>query len=239
MQIIGIVESCYRDKFGTPRQPGLVPSSMAKIVLDKEWQPEQALEGLEGFSHLWVIFAFHQNKNLTYHAKVHPPRMGGKQIGVFATRSPHRPNPIGLSLVKIEKITNNEIFISGVDLIDGTPVLDIKPYLPEIESIADARSGWTQEVSVTTKEVVWSAEISAQLEAWEKKIQTPGLRQLIEETLSLDPRPVVYRGFEGKESPYRQHHAVRLYDGDIHFEFETPTRIVIREIKTGVHAKPS
>lgn len=247
MRAIGIVESCYRDKFGTPRQPGLAPSSMAKIILEKEWQPSLALEGLEGFSHLWVIFVFHQNKNLTYHAKVHPPRLGGKQIGVFATRSPHRPNPIGLSLVKLEQITNNEIWISGVDLIDGTPVLDIKPYLPEVESIPTARSGWSGDVAAMKKEVVWSEALSIQVQQWEKKIQTPGLRQLIEETLTLDPRPVVYRGFEGQESPYRQRHAVRLYDGDIHFEFETPTRIVICEIKTELgdqpwppgHAKPS
>lgn len=239
MKAIGIVESCYRDKFGTPRQPGLAPSSMAKIKIHKEWQPEQALEGLEGFSHLWVIFEFHQNKTAGYHAKVHPPRLGGKQMGVFATRSPHRPNNIGLSLVKIERITKDEVWVSGIDLVDGTPVLDIKPYLPEVESIPTAKSGWAGEVSTEQKEVVWPEELLARLGEWEKKIQASGLRNLVEETLRLDPRPVVYRGFEGQESPYRQVHAVRLYDGDIHFEFETPTRIVIRDLKTGIYAKPS
>jgi tRNA-Thr(GGU) m(6)t(6)A37 methyltransferase TsaA len=212
---------------------------MAKIKIYKEWQPEQALEGLAGFSHLWVIFEFHQNKTSGYHAKVHPPRLGGKQMGVFATRSPHRPNNIGLSLVKIEKITKDEVWVSGIDLVDGTPVFDIKPYLPEVESIPTAKSGWTGDVAAAEKEVVWPEELLAHLGEWEQKIQIPGLRALVEETLRLDPRPVVYRGFEGQESPYRQVHAVRLYDGDIHFEFETPTRIVIRDLKIGVHAKPS
>jgi tRNA-Thr(GGU) m(6)t(6)A37 methyltransferase TsaA len=210
---------------------------MAKIRIHREWQPEQALEGLEGFSHLWVIFEFHQNKTSGYHAKVHPPRLGGKQMGVFATRSPHRPNNIGLSLVKIEKIVKDEIWVSGVDLVDGTPVLDIKPYLPEVEALPSAQSGWAGEVSseprAEPKEVAWPEALLVRLEEWERDIQKPGLRALVEETLRLDPRPVVYRGFEGQESPYRQVHAVRLYDGDIHFEFETPTRIVIRDLKIG------
>src|SRR5262245_41456117 len=104
MKPIGYVKSCYRDKFGTPRQPSLSPLSTAEICIDKQWQPESALSGLDGFSHLWVIFQFHQNNQSRYHAKVHPPRMGGEPIGVFATRSPHRPNAIGMSVVKIEKI---------------------------------------------------------------------------------------------------------------------------------------
>lgn len=234
MQRIGQITSCYKDKFGTPRQPGLAPSSEAKILIDKQWQPESSLEGLEGFSHLWVIFEFHQNTNKNFHAKVHPPRLGGKQMGVFATRSPHRANSVGLSLVKIVKVEKDGVVISGVDLVDGTPVFDIKPYLPEIEAIQDAKSGWAGEAPKANIVVEWSPEHLATLDAWSTQIQKPSLRQLIEETLRLDPRPVVYRGFEGKESPYRESHAVRLFDGDIHFTFKDTQTIEILKVLHGL-----
>ena len=230
MKKIGTVESCYQDKFGTPRQPGLAPSSQARIRIDKEWQPEAALEGLSDFSHLWVIFEFHQNTNKTYHAKVHPPRLGGKPMGVFATRSPHRPNSIGLSLVKIEKVEGDSVWISGVDLVEGTPVLDIKPYLPDIESVPQALLGWTSKAEEKTISIEWSPEQVSLVSQWAEKIQKPQLRQLIEETLCLDPRPLVYRGYEGETSPYRETHAVRIYDGDIHFSFKNPQVIEIKKI---------
>lgn len=231
MEIIGTIESCYRDKFGTPRQPSLAPSSWARLQISKEWQPELALQGLEGFSHLWVIFLFHQNTNLRYHAKVHPPRLGGKQVGVFATRSPHRPNPIGLSLVKIEKIEGDSIFLSGVDLVDGTPVLDIKPYIPEVESPSDAKAGWPQDAPKADIQVEWTQDLLEVVNKWSQRISQPSLQKLIEETLCLDPRPLVYRGYEGADSPYRQTHAVRLFDGDIHFAFRNPQLIEIRDIR--------
>lgn len=231
MNIIATIESCYPDKFGTPRQPGLAPSSWARLRVHREWQPEFALEGLEGFSHLWVIFLFHQNTNRRYHAKVHPPRLGGQQIGVFATRSPHRPNPIGLSLVKIERIEGDSIVLSGVDLVNGTPVIDIKPYLPEIEAIPGASSGWSQTAPNLALKVIWNAELELKLEQWSDRIQQPQLKKLIEETLSLDPRPVVYRGYEGQGSPYRDNHAVRLFDGDVHFAFLDPHTIEVRDIR--------
>lgn len=234
MQRIGRIESCYQDKFGTPRQPGLVPSSEAKIFLDREWQPENSLEGLDGFSHLWVIFEFHQNTNKNFHAKVHPPRLGGKQMGVFATRSPHRANSIGLSLVKIVRIEKDGVVVSGVDFVNGTPIFDIKPYLPEVESIPDAKSGWAGEAARPDIQVEWSEEHLATLNKWSEKIAKPSLRQLVEETLRLDPRPVVYRGYEGKESPYRETHAVRLFDGDIHFAFKTPQTIEILKVLHGL-----
>lgn len=230
---IGTVQSCYPDKFGTPRQPGLVPSSSARIQIDREWQPEAALDGLSDFSHLWVIFEFHQNTNKTYHAKVHPPRLGGKQMGVFATRSPHRPNSLGLSLVKIEKVEGDSIWISGIDLVDGTPVFDIKPYLPEVESIPQASSGWTSQTMDKEISIEWSEEQLILVSGWSEKIQKPRLRALIEETLGLDPRPLIYRGYEGQSSPYRETHAVRIYNGDIHFLFRNPHIIEIKKIVIG------
>jgi tRNA-Thr(GGU) m(6)t(6)A37 methyltransferase TsaA len=229
---IGFLESCYPDKFGTPRQPGLAPSSKARLKILPQYQPQQALEGLSQFSHVWVIFIFHQNSNSRFHAKVHPPRLEGDSIGVFATRSPHRPNPIGLSLVELEKIEGDTLLLRGVDLVNGTPVLDIKPYLPAVEARPEALSGWTERMENRKIQVVFTDSQLEQLKRWSERLQEPRLRSLIEETLKLDPRPLVYRGFEGEsESPYRSRHAVRFYDGDIHFHFISPEEIEILEIK--------
>ncbi len=227
LQEIGVIQSCYPDKFGTPRQPGLVPTSLAKLKINREWQPEQALQGLEGFSHIWIVFQFHKNSNLRYHAKVHPPRMQGESIGVFATRSPHRPNPLGLSLVKLEKIEFDTLFLSGVDLVDGTPVYDIKPYIARVESIPQALGGWSDQASTKLLEIRWSEEHLNQVSQWSKSINQPGLKQLIEDTLCLDPRPQVYK--EG-EVPYRETHAVRFYNGDVHFCFPETGVVRIEKI---------
>ena len=231
LKIIGHVKSCYLDKFGTPRQSGLVADSSARIILKPEFQPEASLQGLEEFSHLWIIFLFHKNTNHRFHAKVHPPRLLGESKGVFATRSPHRPNPIGLSLVKLEKIENGIIFIKEIDLIDGTPVLDIKPYLPYVESIPEAKAGWAASAKVLEIEVYFSTEAEKELIYFENKYPEKNFRKLIQDTLKLDPRPVVYRGFEEeKNSPYRSQHAVRIMDYDIHFEFLSSTEILVQKI---------
>ncbi|MEK2689788.1 tRNA (N6-threonylcarbamoyladenosine(37)-N6)-methyltransferase TrmO [Bdellovibrio sp. GT3] len=231
MEPIGYIESCFKDKFGTPRQPGLVKSAWAKLKIRADLQPEEALQGLEGFSHVWLVWVFHQNKVARYHAKVHPPRMGGKSIGLFATRTPHRPNPIGLSLVELVKVEKDGIIVSGADLVDGTPILDIKPYLPEIESIPNARTGWTSEVVKDPIQVEFTEHASKILAQWQKQNPDKKLQEIIEDTLKLDPRPVVYRGYEGDEgSPYRNKHAVRLFDGDIHFEFENATLVRVLDI---------
>ncbi|GIL16641.1 MAG: tRNA (N6-threonylcarbamoyladenosine(37)-N6)-methyltransferase TrmO [Oligoflexia bacterium] len=234
MQIepIAIVRSCYPDKFGTPRQPGLVKHSWARIEFKPEMQPEESLQGLEGFTHLWIIFEFHKNKSDRFHAKVHPPRLGGQTMGVFATRSPHRPNPIGLSLVEIVRVEKDGVVVSGIDLIEGTPVLDIKPYLPEIEAVPLAKNGWTDQVPKKEIQISWTEDQLQEIQAWSKKIGQPNLRDLIEETLQQDPRPTVYKGYEGGESPYRSNHAVRFFDGDVHFEFTSPTEIRILKVIT-------
>lgn len=218
-EAIGFVESCYKDKFGTPRQPGLAPHSKACLKINSQWQPEQSLQGLAQFSHLWVLFVFHQNTNQRFHAKVHPPRLNGESIGVFATRSPHRPNPIGLSLVKVEKVEKDCVYISGIDLVEGTPVLDIKPYLSGVESKTEAQEGWVEEAKSAQHQILWTEEQLQSVGNWAKSINQPDLKALIDETLALDPRPLLYRGYEGQESPYREVHAVRLFDGDIHFRF--------------------
>lgn len=221
MEPIGFIDSCFKDKFGTPRQPGLVKQAWARLKIRPDLQPEESLQGLEGFSHVWLVWVFHQNKSARFHSKVHPPRLGGKTMGLFATRSPHRPNPIGLSLVELISVEKDGIIVAGADLVDGTPILDIKPYLPEVEAIPDARTGWPKEVEKEQIEVQFEAEAEQLLQDWQKRLPDRPLREIIEETLKLDPRPIVYRGFEEGESPYRNTHAVRLFDGDIHFRFES------------------
>lgn len=226
---IGFLQSCYIDKFGTPRQPGLVPEASARLKIRKNLQPEEALQGLEGFSHVWVTWVFHKNSNTRYHAKVHPPRGGGRSMGVFATRSPHRPNPLGLSLVRLLAIEGDTVVLGGIDLMDGTPVLDIKPYLPSVEALPDARVGWVNEATESELEVRFSEEAEALLSAWTKRSSRPELRDLIMRTIQLDPRPLVYRQ-SPETSPYRTEHAFRLFDGDIHFKFVDESQVEVFKI---------
>lgn len=229
---IGFIKSCYPDKFGVPRQSGLVKQTISELTIESEWQPELALQGLTEYSHVWVTFVFHLNSNTKYHPKVHPPRLKGETIGVFATRSPHRPNPIGLSLATVEKIEGGKIFLGGLDLVDGTPILDIKPYLPQFEALPQARGGWAvkDEHQVDDIQVTFTAEAKAQLELWQKRGHVR-LQEIIVDILKQDPRPVVYRGFEGMEdSPYRNEHAFRLYDGDVHFRFTSATTAEVFKI---------
>ncbi|CAN6460176.1 unnamed protein product [Victoria cruziana] len=144
---IGVVESCFSTRNGTPRQPLLVPLARACLVLEGQ-VPTEALEGLSGYSHCWIIYVFHLNTDLErlwepsssmkLKAKVRVPRLDGGKVGVFATRSPHRPCPIGLTVAKIEAVNARMVLLSGIDLVDGTPVLDIKPYLPYSDDIPKA-----------------------------------------------------------------------------------------------------
>lgn len=225
---IGVVESCFRDRFGTPRQSDLIPAANAKIKIYAKFQPEFSLQGLEGFSHIWVMFVFHKNTNVKFSAKVHPPRMDGQTIGLFATRSPHRPNPIGLSLVKLESVGPDYLEISGHDIVDGSPVLDIKPYLSLIEAKPTASQGWTEDRTKGPIEVRWSKRA---LECLAEFACDDSFKSLADQTLAQDPRPMVYKGYEGQESPRRSSHAIRLHDLDVHFTYPNPTTVEVTEIK--------
>src|SRR5262249_16291394 len=130
---IGYVRSVFDHKFGTPRQGGLAPHSRASLLLEPVWPHKGLFDELEGFSHAWLISVFHQSKNTNVPSKIHPPRLEGKTVGVLASRSPHRPNNIGLTLARIERVEGDTLHFSGVDLVDGTPILDIKPYLAEAD----------------------------------------------------------------------------------------------------------
>ena len=180
MKPIGVVESCFGEKFGTPRQSGIVESACGRIVFSDEVDDE-ACRGLEEFSHLWLVFLFDQVDEEEARWLVRPPRLGGNEKkGVFATRSPFRPNRIGLSLVKFESIGEGCLEVSGLDLVDGTPILDVKPYLPYVESVPDAKGGFA-ETAPARMEVVFQFD---DLEG--------GDRRLISEALSLDPRPAYH-----------------------------------------------
>lgn len=230
---IGIIESCYKQKFGTPRQPGLVPESYAIVNVKKEFQPEFSLLGLEGFSHIWLVWGFHQNSNLGFRAKVHPPRLNGKALGLFATRSPHRPNPIGLSLVTLEKIEwPNRIHVKGIDLIDETPIYDIKPYLPVIESPSTAKTGWLPEEpeNPRTIKITWSTLAMRQLEQWNLIEANRALRQIVEDSIRLDPRPLVYKKRDNDDQLLRDSHAMRVGLADIRFRYLNDFEIEIREV---------
>lgn len=229
-QPIGFLKSCYPDKFGVPRQSGLVKKAYSELQIASEFQPEFSLQGLEGYSHLWLQFVFHLNSSARFHAKVHPPRLEGATMGVFATRSPHRPNPIGLSLVEIVEVQKDRIILAGADLVDGTPILDIKPYLPGIESQPEARGGWASEVQKDEIQVEFRPQAMEILQKWMERSGKNELLEVITDVLRQDPRPVIYRGYEAQSSPYRNKHAFRLYDGDIHFEFADKNRVIVFDI---------
>lgn len=211
---IGLIETCFKERFGTPRQPGLVPSSWGTLRLRPELNLSDALDGLEGFSHLWLIFVFHENMNKGVKTKVHPPRLEGEKIGLFATRTPHRPNPIGLSVVKLDRIEAGTLHLRGVDLLHGTPILDIKPYVPQADLIADASSGWTQNRPERTIEVDFSSQALSDL----TRLLGQAAKQAasaIAELLQLDPRPVFYRGTPEMPNPYTDIYGFRFDDFNV------------------------
>lgn len=152
LQEIGHIHTGFSEKFGIPRQSGLVKGLKGRIVLEPEFRNTEILRGLDGYSYLWIIWGFSEARKEHWSATVAPPRLGGKRrMGVFATRSPFRPNPIGLSSVKLECVTWDEklgpvIDVSGIDMLDGTPIYDMKPYLPHVDSHPDARGGFAADV---------------------------------------------------------------------------------------------
>lgn len=192
---IGIIRSCFNEKFATPRQPGLAAHATAQLELQPPYNQAEALAGLELCSHIWVQFVFHANQRKTWSAKVRPPRLGGnRSMGVFATRSPIRPSPIGLSVVKLEAVHCEAdrcwLELSGVDMIDGTPVLDIKPYVPYVDCVPSATNAFANQPPQTIPVLV-SAEAESSLVqlAQREPVRYGHLRELLTEVLQQDPRP--------------------------------------------------
>ncbi|WP_421864375.1 tRNA (N6-threonylcarbamoyladenosine(37)-N6)-methyltransferase TrmO [Motiliproteus sp.] len=190
MTPIGTLHSCFKEKFGIPRQPGLANTARAELRLENEFATMDAVRGLEQCSHVWVLFLFSEHLDRGWTPLVRPPRSGGGKVGVFATRSTFRPNPIGMSVVKLERIENRNgqpvLHLSGVDILDGTPVLDIKPYLPYADRLEQADYPYAPDGQKTTLDVVFSEQAQQQLS---KDSAAAQLQQLIIDVLSCDPRP--------------------------------------------------
>lgn len=178
LQVIARIENDFTEKFGIPRQSGLVNELKSKIIPEHLFAREEAFRGLEEFSHIWLIWGFSESKGWSF--SVRPPRLGGnKRMGVFATRSPFRPNPLGLSAVRLEKIENGILTVSGADLMNGTPIYDIKPYLPFSDSYPRAKGGFAERVKEYRLAVRFSENVVLNEE--QKNILTKVLEQ--------DPRP--------------------------------------------------
>ena len=189
LEPIGIVHSPFKEKFGVPRQPGLIPVK-SQIELLAPFDLPVAVNGLEGFSHIWVSFIFHLAMREKWKPQVRPPRLGGnRKVGVFASRSPFRPNNLGLSVVRLEQIEQQDrqliLHVVGLDVVDGTPVVDIKPYVPYVDRVDDAKDGFAVDAPVAHFEVRFSEAAEQQLD----EIGSAEFRQLISDILSYDPRP--------------------------------------------------
>ncbi|ENW91863.1 tRNA (N6-threonylcarbamoyladenosine(37)-N6)-methyltransferase TrmO [Acinetobacter dispersus] len=201
MPIIGHMHSPYREKFGIPRQPNLVQVE-SYIEMAEPYNDILAFDGIEDFSHLWLLWQFHENKNQDnslnqmskFRPQVRPPRLGGNQkIGVFATRSMYRPSPIGLSVVRFLRIEKQaksvRLYVMGSDLLHGTPILDIKPYIQYSDAIADSQSGYAQQEPIR-KTVLWTETAqSQQQQLLKQRILDKKIFDELEQVLSLDPRP--------------------------------------------------
>ncbi|MCX5796741.1 MAG: tRNA (N6-threonylcarbamoyladenosine(37)-N6)-methyltransferase TrmO [Elusimicrobia bacterium] len=185
---IGFIESCFREKFGTPRQGALVPRAPARLRVLPEFIPEQSLVGLSEFSHVWLIFQFHLNTNKGFCSKIHPPRMRGGTIGVFASRSPHRPSAIGLTLARLKAVEGDTLYLEGMDLVNGTPVLDIKPYITACDRPARPRIGWVDRCRAPRLKVEFSKSALADLAQVVPRRDRAKVKRLIEDSLSHDPR---------------------------------------------------
>ncbi|MCA0934691.1 tRNA (N6-threonylcarbamoyladenosine(37)-N6)-methyltransferase TrmO [Vibrio alginolyticus] len=215
---IGIIETPYKEKFAVPRQPRLVPAATARVKLLGDANSPEAVRGLEQFSHVWLLFLFDQNLEAGWKPTVRPPRLGGNErIGVFASRSTFRPNGIGMSAVELKGVTKqgDQIYIDvgSVDLVDGTPIVDIKPYIPYSDSIAGVQGGYAEEEPEKSKVVFSSQALSSPALASEtKRSDTEHMLRVIEQVLAQDPRPA-YK----KNKPDSKEYAVNLFDLNVKF----------------------
>lgn len=189
---IGWLRAEFKQKFGTPRQGSLAKHTRAHVDLAPEWRGRGILTGLEGFSHVWIVSYLHLSQTKRQRGKVHPPRLKGAKVGVIGSRSPHRPNNIGLTLARIISVEKDILRISEVDLVDGTPILDLKPYLAAADRPEDFKSGWTDQVEHRERQCDFSAAAESDLQRLSR--EPDRIRALIHEMLIQDPRPPAYWG---------------------------------------------
>lgn len=221
MKIIGHIETDFKEKFGIPRQSGLVKESRGRILFEKEYNVPEAFRGLEDFSHIWVLWQFSEAVRETWSPTVRPPLLGGnKRMGVFATRSPFRPNSVGLSALKLEGVEFSEkegvvLHVSGADLLDGTPVYDIKPYLPYADSIPDAVGGFTESLEERRLEVEFPSDLLKRV--------NEGKREALRAVLAADPRPSY------QNDPEREY-GMRFAEYEVRFKVEGK-RLTVTEVE--------
>lgn len=218
---IGTIHSCYGEKFGIPRQPGLVKCATATLELLPPYDTENAFRGLEAFSHLWIVFIFHQSMRDSWKATVRPPRLGGnKRIGVFASRSNFRPNPIGLSVVELLEVDGIELKLGGGDFLDGTPVIDIKPYIPYADRIPEATGALFGDAPAPKHHVEFTPEAEHAVHVLENE-NRPALRQLLCDMLAYNPCPAYQ-----PDDPERVF-GTRIFDLEVRWEQAGSTIMVI------------
>ncbi|MBT0585752.1 tRNA (N6-threonylcarbamoyladenosine(37)-N6)-methyltransferase TrmO [Alteromonas oceanisediminis] len=222
---IGFITTPYSQKFGIPRQPALARSVEGTIHFTATFNDTDYLRGIDQFSHLWLLFAFHEHLDRPPTALVRPPRLGGNsKIGVFASRSSFRPNPIGQSLVeyKHHRVNNGalQLTVAGIDLLDGTPILDIKPYIPYADSVANAQAGYADTPPGESLSVAFSD--AAQQDLLTHQARYPSLKSVIELSIAQDPRPA-YKARVHDDKIY----TLRLYHIDIRWHVDGTTATVI------------
>jgi tRNA-Thr(GGU) m(6)t(6)A37 methyltransferase TsaA len=220
---IGFVRSCFKEKFAIPRQPQLAPAARGVLELVAPFDQGDAVQGLEQVSHVWLLFLFHQALEEKPRLKVRPPRLGGnKSIGVFATRATHRPNGIGQSVVRLDKVEATRLHLSGIDLLDGTPILDIKPYVPYADRIEGARNDMASDAPALI-EVQWAASALIQAHEHATRLAEP-LVALIEQCLAQDPRPAYQQ-----PTPER-HYGAKFWDVDVRWHYPQAGLIRVLEV---------
>ena len=229
MQPVAIIHTPYKEKFSVPRQPNLVQNGTGIVELLPPYNSPEAVRGLEQFSHLWLIFQFDRISAGKWQPTVRPPRLGGNQrVGVFASRSTHRPNPIGLSKVELKKVECFHrkvlLHLGSVDLVDGTPILDIKPYLAYADSEPEAQSGFAQDKPLPRLQV----EFSMQAQSAVKKLDKirSHFSRFITEVLQQDPRPAYHQG-KISERIY----GVTLYEFNIKFKMKSEGCVEVIDIE--------
>lgn len=224
---IGIIHSCFKEKFGIPRQAGMVKDAPSTLELYPQYARPEAVRELKGFSHIWVIFIFHKNMGHSWKPTVRPPRLGGnKKIGVFSSRSPFRPNPIGLSAVEMTQVEerNNEVILhlKGADILDQTPVIDIKPYLPYSDIIETATGGFAPDAPQSNIRVDFTQNALAVCK--NLKTKHPNLKSLIIQILENDPRPAYYAK---NNKDVHNIFGMKLFDFDLKWTMENSVITVL------------
>ncbi|MCE5980495.1 tRNA (N6-threonylcarbamoyladenosine(37)-N6)-methyltransferase TrmO [Pseudomonas sp. LF19] len=220
---IGHVRSCFKEKFAIPRQPQLAPAARGVLELLPPYDNGEAVAGLEQVSHVWLLFLFHQALEDKPRLKVRPPRLGGnKSMGVFATRATHRPNGIGQSVVRLEKVEAGRLWLSGIDLLDGTPVLDIKPYVPYADAVAGAVNRMADAPPAPIA-VSWSDTALSQAREHALRLAEP-LVELIEQCLAQDPRPAY------QVPPPERVYGVKFWDVQVRWHYPQPDQIRLLEV---------